>query len=88
MTVRGQVVFEAPPYWKVVRRLNANDQPLHPPKHPEAFAVIDTSVTPSRRVHGPADRASCEEFARAYSTTFHTLRGTFLSPYLFGGNGP
>lgn len=65
--MRGEVVYKAPPYWLVVRRLDGR-----------GYDVVDTSVEPARRVHGPADKDDATAFARSHSLTYLTLKGVYL----------
>jgi len=63
----GEVVYEAGPYWKVVRVA------------PRRFVVVDTSVTPPQRVSEtemPRDKAEAE--ARELALLWGTVTGQFL----------
>ena len=74
--MQGEVIYEAFPHWKVVRRVGA------PKKANNVYDVIDTSLVAQGqkplRVYGPTTKDEAIGFARSYAMTYLTLKGVFL----------
>lgn len=68
--MQGNVLVRYPPFWLVVERVNTRAK--------ARFDVVDTSVDPPVRVHGPVTRDEAEAKARSLWLVFGTSRGLFL----------
>lgn len=73
---QGEVVYEALPFWKVLRKVDAKKSDR------KAYVVIDTSPAlhgkKPLQVYGPTDKDDAIGWARSFAMTYLTLKGVFL----------
>lgn len=67
MAKQGVVVAEYGP-WVVVQRLGR-------PKRGETYVVVDRSVTPHVKVHGPTTRKDAEAYCRVNEQIWSAVKG-------------
>lgn len=79
---QGYSVVRIPPFWEVVERPRENASGVE-------HIVVDTMPTMHGRlpvkVHGPASRKACVEWARHTARLYLTVKGSLIGDELIGG---